>query len=37
MAILRCRWQRSIRGIQLPQQSVDDRPGMQEIGVGSEE
>jgi hypothetical protein len=37
MAVLRCRWQRSIRGVQQLQQSVDDRPGMQEISVESEE
>ena len=37
MAVLRFRWQDSIGGIQLPQQSVDDRPGVQQIGVGSQE
>ncbi len=26
-----------MRGIQLPQQSVDDRPGVQQLGVGSQE
>jgi len=37
MVVLRCRWQGSIRGGQLPKQSIGDRPGMQQIGVGSEE
>jgi hypothetical protein len=37
MAVLRFRWQDSIRGIQLPQQSVDDRSGVQQLGVGSQE
>ena len=26
-----------MRGIQLPQQSVDDRPGVEQLGVGSQE
>ena len=37
MAVLRFRWQDSMRGIQLPQQSVDDRPGVEQLGVGSQE
>jgi len=37
MAVLRCRREGSIRGIQLPQQSVNDRPRMQQLGVGSQE
>ena len=37
MAVLRFWWQDSIRGIKLPQQSVDDRPGVQQLGVGSQE
>jgi hypothetical protein len=37
MAVLRFRWKDSSRGIQLPQQSVDDRPGVQQLGVGSQE
>jgi hypothetical protein len=26
-----------MRGIRLPQQSVDDRPGVQQLGVASQE
>jgi hypothetical protein len=37
MAVLRCRREGSIRGIQLPHQSVNDRPRMQQLGLGSQE
>src|SRR3974390_1860109 len=37
MAVLRFWWQESIGGIKWPQQSVDDRPGVQQLGVGSQE
>jgi len=37
MDVLRCRREGSIRGIQFPQQSVNDRPRMQQLGVGSQE
>ena len=35
MAVLRCRQEGSIRGIQLPHQSVNDYPRIQQLGVGS--
>jgi hypothetical protein len=37
MAVLRCRREGSIRGIRLPQQNVNDRPRMQQLGMGSQE
>jgi hypothetical protein len=37
MAVLRCGRADSTRGIQLPHQNVDDRPRMQQLGMGSKE
>ena len=37
MAVLRCRREDSIRGTRLPQQKINDRPRMQQLGMGSQE
>ena len=37
MDVLRCRREDSIRGTRLPQQKVNDRPRMQQLGMGSQE